>query len=186
MLSSISPLCIILRSCVCFSVPLTGLIVLRDVSLISGGFYIRYRSLHPPVSGNSCLLMSPVLVKQHQAVELCSQIYQLSHSQYIMILYLLYIWERERNFILFYRLKTCMHTCIYVSLGAWTHTHSHLLSVSVSVCLFVSPSLYLSLCKYASLEQFILLLLCICIKLHFFISSSNQSSFELSWSVSFV
>ena len=186
MLSSISPLCIIMRSCVCFSVPLTGLIVLRDVSLISGGFYIRYRSLHPPVSGNSCLLMSPVLVKQHQAVELCSQIYQLSHSQYIMILYLLYIWERERIFILFYRLKTCMHTCIYVSLGTWTHTHSHLLSVSVSVCLFVSPSLYLSLCKYASLEQFILLLLCICIKLHFFISSSNQSSFELSWSVSFV
>ena len=157
MLSSIGPLCIIMWSCVCFLVPLTGLIVLRDVSLISGGFYIRYRSLHPPVSGNSCLLMSSVLVKQHQAVELCSQIYRLSHSQYIMILYLLYIWEREKKVILQTEVMHAHMHNIYVSLCARTHTHTHLLSVSVSVCLFVSPSLSLSVCKYAGLEQFILL-----------------------------
>ncbi|KAK7103760.1 hypothetical protein V1264_018596 [Littorina saxatilis] len=31
-------------------VPLTGLIVFRDISLIAGGFYIRYRSLPPPIT----------------------------------------------------------------------------------------------------------------------------------------
>ncbi|XP_076442910.1 cardiolipin synthase (CMP-forming)-like [Babylonia areolata] len=30
--------------------PLTGLIVFRDVSLIAGGFYIRYKSLPPPIT----------------------------------------------------------------------------------------------------------------------------------------
>lgn len=35
---------------ICFSVPLTTLIILRDIVLIAAVFYVRYKTLSPPVS----------------------------------------------------------------------------------------------------------------------------------------
>ncbi|KAL8601551.1 hypothetical protein ACOMHN_003817 [Nucella lapillus] len=46
----VTVLTITLTSVGLIPIPLTGLIVFRDAALIAGGFYIRYRSLPPPIT----------------------------------------------------------------------------------------------------------------------------------------
>lgn len=51
-------------------VPLTLLIVSRDIFLIAGGFYIRYKSLHPPVSLSTNFVCAWSFYSQAQPLKL--------------------------------------------------------------------------------------------------------------------